>query len=137
MSKFFIQMLLSMAVAASAAAGFNPTGKGEVNKTLKEVKAFAHEIARSIGEVGVKAETDAEVLVQVPLESLMKGEADAEVDAEAEPVPDKSPKKSESNKETSVSAQSESGADVDLSNIDLQLDNELESDLNLEMGIGD
>jgi len=49
-SKFFIQMLLSMAVAVGAAVGFSPDVKGVLKKAPEETKAFVHDVSGALAE---------------------------------------------------------------------------------------
>ena len=48
MSKFFVQMFLSVLVAVGAAIGFGPNVRGEIHKTLGEAKSLAHEMTQSM-----------------------------------------------------------------------------------------
>jgi hypothetical protein len=50
MSKFFIQMLLSVMVGVSAALGLSTDAKSELRESLREAKAYLHERANVVIE---------------------------------------------------------------------------------------
>ena len=139
MSKLFIQMLLSLVVAASAAVGLDPEVKGEVHKTLKEAKAFAHEMGESVIDAADGIEASAETSVdaaETSLESKAEVDVESEMEVELDVDFDKSSKKSDSRVEASAAAEAETETEVEAENLDLELENGLESDLELEVGIG-
>ncbi len=136
MSKFFIQMLLSLAVAVSAAVGFSPAVKGKVNKILREAKTFTQEIAQSIfqaASVDAEAEVSAEASTEASLKNDVGGKVELGTNADLE-----LDKALEGLSETSVGTllSTESKTQVDVKSNDLKLKNEIESQLDLEVGIG-
>jgi hypothetical protein len=128
MSKVFIQMLLSIVVAVSAAVGFSPEVKGKVSKIVREAKTFTHEISQSVFHA---SEVDAELSAEASLESEVEAEAGSETDADLDL--DKLP---ETNLETSLSAESETETEIKTKDVKLDLENEIESQLELEVGLG-
>jgi hypothetical protein len=83
MSKFFIQMLLSLVVAVSAAVGFSPEVKRTVHTTLREVKAFTQDITRSIFQApSVQVDTEVSVSAEASSEASLKSEAEGELESE-------------------------------------------------------
>ena len=66
MSKFFVQMLLSIMVGAGAALGFSPQVRSGLHETLQETKDFLRETAGTIVENvhDLATEVDASISVQ-------------------------------------------------------------------------
>jgi hypothetical protein len=137
MSKFIIQMLLSVSVAVGAAAGFSPAVKSEVNKGFREVQAFAREVTRLVFDAGSTVDAEAEASLESSTEI---GLGDVETELELAPGAEidlgKSSRKSEGNFEASFAAESESEAEIELERGNPGLENEIQSDLDLEVGIG-
>lgn len=138
MSKFFVQMFLSVLVAAGAAVGFSPHGKGELHKTFREAKSFVYEISDSIFHTVKNVEVESEVSVEASAESSLESELEANVesavDTDLDLDFDKSSKKSskkssESSIETSLSAESETEAEVEIGGVNLEVENQLETDI--------
>jgi hypothetical protein len=78
MSKFFVQLLLSLVVVVSAAVGFSPDVKGKVRRTWREAQTFTQEIAQSI-----LAASYVEAASELSAEASTKASADGEVQVEA------------------------------------------------------
>ena len=140
MSKFFIQMVLSLVVAASAAVGFRPEVRGEVNKTLREAKTITRGIAESIFH-GASVEAEAEVSTEAPTSTEASLKSEAEVEAELGPNAELALDKtldglSVTRAETYLSTESEIEAEVESNHLNLEAENEIESQLDLEAGIG-
>lgn len=130
MSKFFIQMLLSMAVAVSAAVGLSPDVKKELEKAAGEMKAFVHDLS------GALAEAEVEPSTEIYSTSSLAGEVETGVEIEPDVAFNKASKKSRAGLEASLASQSESQVEAGWKDAELELENELESDLELEVGIG-
>jgi hypothetical protein len=129
MSRFFIQMLLSIAVAVSAAVGFSPDAQGKVKKSLREAKSFVHEATQSIFNTASTLNPEAEISADVSAETSLESKLDAAGDLEL----DKSSKKSsEVGVGTSLSTGTGTAAQIDSNNADLDLKKKIESDVTLE-----
>jgi DNA integrity scanning protein DisA with diadenylate cyclase activity len=140
MSKFFIQMLLSLVVAVSAAVGFRPEVKGTVSKTLREAKAFTQEIAGSIFQASnVEVEAEASVSTEASAEALLKHQAEGELESETNAnveLDNALNGLSETNVGILFSAESEGETEIKSNQANLNLENEIESQLDVEAGIG-
>lgn len=120
MSKFFAQMLISVVLGVSAAVGFSPDVRGEVEGTFREAEAFAHALTRSVFEAAANVEANTDV----------SAEASMGVETDLDLVPNASV-------DASVSAESETDAEVESDAASLGLENSLEAILDLGVGIGE
>jgi hypothetical protein len=142
MYKNFIQLLLSLVVGVSVGVGFSPEMKERVTKTLREGKTIAQEITESILNTS-KLDTDAEFSTEGSIEASMdtdvKGKAKSETEADIELELDLnhiSETLSAINGETSLSAEAETNAEIQSNDAKLDLETEIESQLDLDVGIG-
>lgn len=146
MSRFFVQLLLSLLVGVGAAVGFRPDVRGEVNKTLREAKGFIAETdeaaletaadvsTRVEADVSVSAEADSSVSAEDELEVEADAQADVDVDAEVDRGrPLRNNSSPEVSLDGSLEANSEMGVEVEAGELELELENETESSLGLEL----
>ena len=137
MAKFFVQLLLSVLVAVSAAVGFSPKVNREIHKTLGEAKSLAHEMTQAILEHGKSADAQAEVSTELSAEASMGRGTESAVDTDLDLNSDKHPKKSSGvSIEMPLSTEFETSAGIESNNVNLDLEHEIESDQNLEVGLG-
>jgi len=133
MSKFFVQFLLSLAVAVSAAVGFSPNMRGEVNQALREAKSFAHGVTQPIFHRAAGVEADVDVSAEAAGEMESRIESDLEADLDFDQAVDS---RSQAEVEASLSAESDVKSQAESNKAKLDLENEIESQLDLEVGIG-
>ncbi len=83
MSKFSVQLLLSVLIAVSATLGFSPNAKGELSKTGHAVKVSLREtIHAALGTVSeVAAHVNEAVSGQVKVKSSIAGDEKADIKA--------------------------------------------------------
>jgi hypothetical protein len=115
MSKFFIQMLLSIMLGVSAAVGFNPEARERVHATWDEAKAFVHETAQAAFETVKEVEINHEASTDASLETAVDTEVSTRADAGAQ-------------------AELEAEAEAELQDATLELENEIESAADLNLG---
>jgi len=132
MSKFFVQMVLSVLVAVSAAIGFSPNVRNEVHKTLGEAKSLVHEMKWEIFHTVKNVDADAEIATKAEGESAVNSDVDVDLNLIANQASEKS---AETNIESALSAESETEAAISSNNGSLNLEHELETDLELDLGI--
>jgi uncharacterized membrane protein len=134
-SKFFVQMVLSVLVAVSAAIGFSPNLKGEVHKTLGEAKSLTHEMTQAIFQTASNVKSEANVSTKASVESEVNAEADGDLHLRSERT---SRKPLETEIESSLSAESETEAEAEIAphNVNLNVEHEIESDLDLNLDLG-
>ena len=117
MIKFFVQLLLSVIVSVSAAVGFNPHAREKLHETWSEAKALVRETTQAAFEtvsgVDVKTEASADASVEIDRE--------AEVSADAEA-------------EAGVDLEADAEIDADLEDAILELESEIESETDLNLG---
>lgn len=79
MSKFFVQLLLSVMVGLSAVLGFSPNTKSELHKTWQRTNAALHEMVHTTVETvsDVSANISVEVNAETTAESHEETEASA------------------------------------------------------------
>jgi hypothetical protein len=157
MSKFFLQMVLSVLVGVSAAIGFSPSVRNEVHKTMGEAKSLAHGMTQAFFHTVKSVNADTEISTEASVESKITSEADVDLnlasdndrsteaavetevesDADLNLISDKASKKSPRPKiEPSLSAETETEAEAEIetNNVNLDLEHELESTLDLDLG---
>lgn len=121
MSKFFVQLLLSVIVSVSAAVGFNPGAREKLKQTWHEAKAFVHEgtqnAFQTVSGVEINTGASADTSLESDLDADLSADADTEAQAELE-------------------AEAETELEADMESAALELESELEStvDLGLELG---
>ncbi len=85
MSKFFIQLFVSILIGLGAAAGFSPHVRGELNQTWHETKAFFRETAnatvKTADDVMTQVNTSVSVSAQADGKALTKGNLKADTKA--------------------------------------------------------
>ncbi len=80
MSKFFVQLLLSVIVGVSAAFGFSPSVKGKLYEALQQADTSVHEmvnaVAQNVSDVAASISSDSSIKtsVEVSAESDEKAE---------------------------------------------------------------
>jgi transcription termination factor NusB len=88
MTKFFIQLLLSIMLGVGAAVGFSPDIREKVHETWDEATTFVHETAQAafetIAGVEIKPEASAETSVETDIDTEVSAEAEIEAEAELE-----------------------------------------------------
>lgn len=140
MSKFIVQVFVSVMVAVSAAIGFSPSVREEVNKTLGEAKAFTQEVAQSIlhtANVEAEAKVSAEASTSTEASSKSQVEGTVELGSEANLELDQAlDRLSEINTNTLLSTDSATQLKIKSNDPKLKLKNKTESQLNLEVSIG-
>jgi len=121
MTKFFVQLLLSVIVSVSAAVGFNPGAREKLNQTWHEAKAFMQEATQNAFQTVSSVEINMGASADTALESDIAADlsVDADVEAQAE---------LEAEAETELEAGMESAA--------LELESELESAVDLGLDLG-
>lgn len=121
MSKFFVQLLLSVIVSVSAAVGFNPHAREKLHETWSEAKALVRETTQAAFEtvsgLDVKTEASADASVETDIEAEVSADAEAEAGVELE-----------------SDAEIEAEAEADLEDAILELESEIESDADLNFG---
>lgn len=151
MSKFLIQMFLSVMVAISAAVGFSPNLKGEVHKAWREANKFSQQTVHSVFdtatveseaevelELGRKKSSDKLPGIDAETETSLSIKSETEVEADLELNRKKASHKLpriDAELETSLSVESEAEAEVEANEVNVDLENEIESGLDLEVGI--
>ncbi len=89
MSKFFVQLLLSVIVGVSAAFGFSPSVKGKLYEALQQADTSVHEmvnaVAQNVSDVAASISSDSSIKtsVEVSAESDEKAEFNANSDLNA------------------------------------------------------
>ena len=119
MTKFFVQLLLSVIVSVSAAVGFNPGAREKLKQTWHEAKAFVHEATQNAFQTVSSVEINTGASADTALESDIEADFSADADMEAQ---------AELEAETELEAGMESAA--------LELESELESDVDLGLNLG-
>ena len=121
MTKFFVQLLLSVIVSVSAAVGFNPGAREKLNQTWHAAKAFAHEAAQNafqtVSSVEINTGASADTSLESDIEAGLSAEAETEAQAELE-------------------AAAETEWEAGIENAALELQSELESDVDLGLELG-
>jgi len=131
MSKFFIQIVLSVLIAVSAALGFKPNLKSELQKTGGFAKALTHEVSQTAFETLKRFKTDTAISAEASVESKVKSDTDLDLNL----IPHQASKKtSETTVESSLAAESEVGVQVSPHKVDLDLKHELKNNLDLDLG---
>jgi hypothetical protein len=116
MTKFFIQLLLSIMLGVGAAVGFSPDIREKVHETWDQATTFVHETAQAAFEtvagVEIKPEASADTSVETDIDTEVS--AEAEIEAEAE-----------------LKAKFEAEVEAELEDAKLELENDIESDVDL------
>lgn len=85
MSKFFIQLFVSVLIGLGAAVGFSPRARGELNQTLHETKAILSDKAnvsvKTAGNVKTQVNTSVSVAAQANAKASTKGNLKADTKA--------------------------------------------------------
>ena len=121
MSKFFIQLLLSIMLGVSAAIGLNPHAREKVYKAWNEATVFVHEKTQAAFETvqGVKIQP--------------KVSADASLEAKTKAKISKDSISATTKLETELGTDLEAGAK--LKDAKLKLESEIESTTGLDLGL--
>jgi hypothetical protein len=116
MTKFFIQLLLSVMLGVGAAVGFNPHVREKAHETWDEAKAFVRETAQAaletVAGVEIKPEASADTSVETDIDTEVSAQAEIEAEAELE-------------------AEIEAEVEAELEDAKLELENEIESGVDL------
>jgi hypothetical protein len=121
MTKFFVQLLLSVIVSVSAAVGLNPNAREKLHETWNEAKALVRETTQAAFETVSGVEVNKEASVEASVETEMDAEASADTDTAARA-------------ELEAEAEIEAEAEADLEDAILELESEIESDADLNLG---
>ena len=81
MSKFFAQLLLSIMIGVGAAVGVRSDGRGEVNKTVRDMKVALQETAKITVDPTAKVKTQVNTAVSVSAKKDAKVKVNANVKA--------------------------------------------------------
>ncbi|HEU0292457.1 MAG TPA: hypothetical protein VFR47_06960 [Anaerolineales bacterium] len=121
MSKFFVQLLLSVIVSVSAAVGFNPHAREKLHETWREAKALVRETTQAAFETVSGVEVNTEASTEASVETDVDAEAFADTDTEA-------------GVELEADAEIETEAEAEFHDAVLELESEIESEPDLNLG---
>lgn len=79
MSKFFVQLLLSLAVGVSAALGFSPNIKSEVREALQKTDVSLHEMVKTAVENASDVASHVSAVLSIQVNSSTESDAETDV----------------------------------------------------------
>jgi hypothetical protein len=123
MSKFFIQLLLSIMLGVSAAVGFSPEAREKVHAAWDEAKAFVQETVQAALETVEEVEIQHEASANASFKSDVDAEVSTQVDTGV---------RAESGAD--AEANLKAGTEAKLEDVTLELENQIESAADLNLG---
>ena len=145
MSKFFVQMLLSVMVGISAAFGFNPHLKSQLHEAWQEGGTYLHEMTKVVFNSTDDLKTD--VNARISVHTLSKSSAESSEKVNLKLNSNVKTKSSHGDSilgnllptfslNNSASTQTQASAGVDASDMDVTVKEKTQSILKLNLGIG-
>lgn len=123
MTKLFVQLLLSVMVGLGAVVGFTSDVRGKVKETWHEAKTFVRETAQSAFQTVADVDFNAEASAEASVKSDVNSDVSANVDAAAQA-------------ELDAEVETETEVEAEIENAAIELENEIESALDLDLGPG-